>query len=1125
MQKKQNAVVLGALVFVLLLAWFVPAWLKLKSPDIWFVRGGLAIVGLCGVGVYWIVASRKAARQQAVAQPGGAADEVDMLVAESNRRLAQSGLGKGVEIGTLPAILFFGGQGSAKTSTILSSGLEPELMAGQSMQDGVVAPTRAVNFWLARRTVLVDLGGAASLDRSVREKLIRRLRPKSSMFGKGEQAPRAALVCVDAESFLRSGAAESTVNSARAIREALGEIAAEWGINLPVYVVFTRLDRVPFFLEYVNTFTNEEAGLVLGSTLSMQDTASTGVYAEQEAQRITAAFQDLVYSLADKRTEYLARENDAGKLAPAYQFPRELRKLRTLVTQYLVELGRPSQLRTNPFLRGFFFNGVRPIIVSDVVSARHRPEQQEPLLTDATGIFRPGASMSHEAAPQPTGRKVPQWVFLSHIFPDVVLRDGAALGSSSASLKTDALRRLLFLAIGAVGLLLGVAWIVSYGNNRALVNGTRETAAAVPTAAVLEALRVWVQELRDHHVDGAPLSYRWGLYAGSGLYPAATNVYFGHFRRLLLQQTQGSLLQLISQPTTQSLGYRPVYDALKAYLITTSHPDKSTKEFLPPALMEHWLKGRTLDPHHAELARRQFVFYAEQLPLGNPYPSFARPNDAAVATARRYLGQFAGTETIYAAMIAAASQNFPSINFNQLYPGSAEAVRNSFTVSGAFTKGGWGFMQKAIANPDQFFSGEKWVMGDVQVDTNIDRAKVIAELKDRYQDEFVQKWRAYLQATTVVPFALGDAPSKLAKLTDIVSPLLGVLCVASQNTSVDDKDVAEVFQPAQHVTPEGCQDKLSAGSNASYMEKLTMLKASIDSVVGSPNNDSLKTEAINAATQASVASQLVAQQFRIDKEAQQPVHATVKKILDDPIVYAQRAIGDIALGPFNAAGAGLCSQWRALTSRYPFNPKATQEATMADVAALFAPNTGEVAKLAALTAKLPDGVQLNPAFRSFLRDAVAVSDAFYKGGSATPNLTFALRPGPAEGIRQITLNIHGQTLRTTGGGAPMRFSWPGGGAQQVQLAVNIGSDLNYPSYSGQWALFRFFGDAERSSGGGSEFSLEWTLRTSGGVVTTPSGKPVTVRFDLDMLGAPPILRPGYLASLNCVPTVVRAGAR
>jgi len=864
------------------------------------------------------------------------------------------------------------------------------------------------------------------------------------------------------------------------------------------------------------------------------------VYAEKEAGRLAEAMQGLLYSLGDKRPEYLAREHDAAKLPPAYQFPREMRKLRSLIVQYLLELGRPSQLRTNPFLRGFYFAGVRPVIVSDVVASR-RAQEQSPLLTDATGIFRPGEKTAPDAARQATGRKVPQWVFLSHLFPDVILRDGAAMGSSSASLKTDASRRFLFLSAGAFATLLLVFWTISFGNNRALAGGTRDAAQGIPNIAVnegqlagidslekLEALRVQLDTLRQHQVDGAPwFSYRWGLYSGDGLYPAASKIYFNHFRRLLLGQTQGSLLQLISNPTSQSLGYRPVYDALKAYLITTSHPDKSTKEFLPPVLMEHWLKGRTLDPRHSDLAKRQFTYYAEVLPLGNPYPSLAKPNDTAVATARRYLSQFAGAETIYAAMLAAASQRFASINFNQMYPGSADAVRNNTTVAGAFSKGGWGFMQNAIANPDQFFSGEKWVMGDVVVATNLDRGKLQAELKARYKDDFMKQWRAYLQGTTVVPFGLPDAPPKLTKLTDIVSPLLGVLCVCSNNTAVDDKEVAEVFQPAQHVTPPGCQDKLSAPSNTGYMEKLTMLKAALQSVVASPSNDGLKTEAINQANNAMVASQLVAQQFRIDNAGQ--AHAMVKKILDDPILYAQRAIGDIGVAPLNGAGASMCAMWRTLTSKYPFNPKATQEATLAEVGALLAPQTGEIAKLNAMLQKLPEGIVITPQFQDFYRRASAVSAALYKGGGDTPQLTFAMKPFPTEGIQQVSLTVNSQTLTSTGGSAPMQFTWPGAGAQgRVQLAVRIagGSDLNYPSYSGLWALFRFFGDAERSSGQASEFSLEWTLRTSGGVVTLPrSGKPVTVRFDLDMLGAPPILRPGYLASLNCVANVVRSGAR
>jgi type VI secretion system protein ImpL len=162
------------------------------------------------------------------------------------------------------------------------------------------------------------------------------------------------------------------------------------------------------------------------------------------------------------------------------------------------------------------------------------------LLTVATGIFRSGEKAAPDAGRQATGRKVPQWVFLSHLFPDVVLRDGAALGSSSASLKTDASRRLIFLAACALSLFLLIFWIVSFGNNRQLANGALTAARAIPATAVpdgqvasidslekLEALRERLDILRVHQVEGAPWwSFRWGLYAGDSLYPAASKVYF-----------------------------------------------------------------------------------------------------------------------------------------------------------------------------------------------------------------------------------------------------------------------------------------------------------------------------------------------------------------------------------------------------------------------------------------------------------------------------------------------------------------------------------------------------------------------------------------------------------------------
>ena len=77
------------------------------------------------------------------------------------------------------------------------------------------------------------------------------------------------MVCFDSETFTRAGAQEAVVNAARTLRARLGEISQAFGINLPVYVLFTKMDRLPFFTEYVRNLSNEEAAQVLGATVPL----------------------------------------------------------------------------------------------------------------------------------------------------------------------------------------------------------------------------------------------------------------------------------------------------------------------------------------------------------------------------------------------------------------------------------------------------------------------------------------------------------------------------------------------------------------------------------------------------------------------------------------------------------------------------------------------------------------------------------------------------------------------------------------------------------------------------------------------------------------------------------------
>jgi type VI secretion system protein ImpL len=968
----------------------------------------------------------------------------------------------------------------------------------------------------------------------------------------GGGRPRAAVVCFDSETFTRAGAQEAVVNAARTLRARLGEISQALGINLPVYVLFTKMDRLPFFVEYVRNLSNEEATQVLGATVPLVSGRGEGVYAEQETARLTAAFERLFRSLADARPEFLARETDRTKLPGTYEFPREFRKIRPAVVQFLVDLCRPSQLSVGPLLRGFYFTGVRPIIVNESAPVAAAAPQQPGgygTAAGATGIFKAGGPARPAQAPPPqvgVTRKVPQWLFLSHWFTDVLLSDRTAMGASGSSTKTSFARRVLFLTAAVLCLLLSIAFTISFFKNRGLETRVRTaavgSAAASSTAAnlapveslrKLEALRQELETLRRYRNEGAPLFYRLGLYTGNDLYPEAWRIYFARFRQLLFAQTQNAIVQgLGSLPPTPGPDYQPTYDALKAYLITTNHHEHSTSQFLSPVLLKWWAGDRTIDSERQQLVQKQFDFYADVLEQENPY---TEANDGiAIDRARRYLTQFAGVERVYAFMLSEAGRKNPPINFNRQFAGSAQVVIETHEVPGAFSKGGWAFMKDALLHADRYFSGEQWVLGD-QGSANIDRARLAQDLRARYNADFIQHWRSYVKSASVVRYAgLADASQKLIQLSGNQSPLLELFALASQNTAVDDPDVANVFQPLQTVVPPGSVDRFILPPNQNYVNALVTLQASLEPIAGQGGtpNDAAAAPVLSNAMQAKVTTRQMAQAFRIDADGH--IEAGVQKLLEDPIIYVEGMLRALAPAELNGKGKSLCGQFRAVLSKFPFNQNATVEATLAEVNALLRKPDGALwtfydqnlqkllVKQGSQFAVGPAG-GVNPAFVSFFNAAAAFSDAIYAGGAQDPHFNYTLTPEPSEGIQTVSLLVDGQSLSYSGGAAtPKQFTWQGGGAHGAKAAVKFGGpEITFDEHDGLWSVFRFFNKADHWTPAGSGQSLEWIIRAGKDPMKLPNGKALTVHFELDMNGGPAVFQAGYFSRFACVSDVAR----
>jgi len=1136
------------LVPYLVLAWFLGIWLRLHGSSLWILRGGLAFLGILAAGVFfWFFRKSKAESdaegeaEAGVTDSAGDTKEVDMLVHDAVRKLRASSLGRSASLGKLPVVFVVGESGSAKTHTVVNSALDPELLAGHVYQDNEILATSTANFWYTRQAIFADVAGNVLQENKKWARLVKLLQPGrvSSAVQQGQQAPRAVIVCFDCGSFLEERANETTTATARKIGGRLQQVSQLLGISFPVYVLFTKIDRISFFSEYVRNFSKDEGANVLGATLPVRPPHSIGVYAEEETRRLEKAFDELFYSLSDRRMDLLGRENEADKRPLVYEFPRELRKVRKLLVNFLVDMARPSQLQVNPFLRGFYFTGVRPIVIDDVVAASVNEYETAPEPdSGATRIFTAGHGGGRQPMAQKVmgSRKVPQWMFLSQFFNGVLLKDQVAFRTSGFSTRVSLLRRIALISVTAIGLLCGLLFFISFLENRSLENEVTEAERQIPSLTLgagqlpsvsdlqqLDRLRLAVARLADYEEDGPPWHMRWGLYVGDALYPDARRVYFQHFEEMLFAQSQGaivgSLRALPAQPGPSD-SYDKPYTELKAYLITTSNSDKSTVEFLSPVLLSYWANAKDAGPDRTELARKQFNFYSTGLPNQNP---FSEQNDAhTIAQARTYLNQFQDIERIYNAMVEEVSRRNPGVSFNQAFKDSEGVVTSSSAVRGAFTRGGFDAVQEELRQPSHIL-GEKWVLGD-STSAQLDFAALRNQVSQYYYRDFVQQWLTVLKTSKVNEFGtLEGASRRLESLTSQTSPLLELFWFISNNTDVGVPDASDPFQPVAGIVPPGAPrrlpDQYIGSSNKTYILALAKLKADADVLSKNPGSapDLATANQDASAAEVEVTNTMgtrVDQKFHSEKE--------VLRLLKEPIARFGEVLTSGPKEALNKGGKDLCSQFSEWTRYYPVNSNPdAQDLPIETLSKSLAPKSGTVwqfaEKLAPYVTRqgnvfsaIPGGaVTPTPGILLFLSRAAALSDALYPDGSAPPHFsyTFKLLPSNLEGV---TLKVGKETLPAS---EPEKtFTWTG--APEDVRVTSKGDDI-LQSYQGSWAIFRL---AQSARWAGS--SLEWVEQSNGKDVVLPSGKVKSFRYQLQVTGFNP-LRPGELAGLHCVAQVAR----
>ena len=1146
MKTRRVLMTLCILLLYLVLVWIAVPAMHLSPASDLTLKLVLALLGLLAAAYTLWYLGRLEAGQPESAQ-ANLPDSVNLrsLIRDAEGRIRHANRPGIKSLTSMPLLYVLGDENSVKTQTVLQSGLDPELLSGAVLRDSAVIPTPLVNLWLAGNWILTEAGGAMLKQPALWDQYIKATVPArlGSVFSKRNRLPaRVALVCVSIERLLAPNTDQQVRELAQLVNQRLRKLSQTLGVALPLYVLFTKLDTIASFADYARSLTEDEVRFPLGALLETSG-FDAGIYSDTATARVNGHLDSLIAALSKFRLEVLMRGGQPKELATAYEFPRDLRKLRDRMAAFLVEVARPTQIGVNPFLRGFFFSGVRPHVVQATLDlGSSAPQVEDFAVSEATQVFfkAPAAAPKPAVRPAASTTRVPQWVFLPRLMSGILLSDRSALEASRSSTRTQTLRRTLLGCATAALLLLLVFATVSFFNNLSLIGQVNEAQlsltatpapaglASLPDLQNLDRLRLVLDQLEQYQAQGAPWTYRWGLFRGDELQASACRAYSNAFRNLLLARAQSNILAgLHNLPASPgpSDSYIAAYYPLKAYLITAVNPNPDTPQdtvgFLPHVLAEAWSNNAVSDPATLQLAEQQFAFYARH--LAAPGSCMARTggveDSATVAHVRIYLGGFEGFQHVYQSMLAAANEKTPPFTFNGTYPGSSQYVVDGYQIQGAFSKAGFAFMQDAILHPEKYFAAEQWVLGP-SASAPIDPVTLPGKLKEAFYSNYILTWREYLKHAQVVGYqGFVDAEHKLQALDSNSSALLELFSLVSTNTAVSAPEISAAFQAPQAVVPpaSGGDGRLIGPSNQQYIQALLGLEGAIKGMNANPlaaNDPTAALPVIQAATSADQSAEALRNGFVPDPAG--GVDKVTFALLEAPIDAANALAAQAPARAAGGAAKAFCDQNAPLFARFPFNPQASVEAAPEEVARVFAPGQGSFwqfydSSLQALIVQQGNQfvpapgskVRINPAFLAFLNNALRLSKGLFPYGGSQPALDFSLNEPRAAGVTGADLNIDGTELRGVGQSAT--FHWVSSPSGKITITTPTANR----TFSGAWSILRFSSAAE--SAGPSRLKFSFTMNYQA---------PEVVVFDVSGSGAS-LLNPEFIHDFHCNANVAR----
>jgi type VI secretion system protein ImpL len=1006
----------------------------------------------------------------------------------------------------LPWYVIIGPPGAGKTTALVNSGLHFPLAAqmGAGAIRGV-GGTRNCDWWFTDEAVLLDTAGRYTTQDSHAQV------DKAAWLGfldllKSQRSRRpidGAFIAISLSDLLLSSEAERAAHAA-AIRARIQELYSQLGVRFPIYVMLTKLDLVPGFMEFFDALSKEERAQVWGMTFALDNGKHVvGKSNDGPLAQFLSEFALLEQRLNARLVERLQQERDPARRDLIYGFPQQFGALKDTLQHFLDGVFKPNAFEDRALLRGVYFTS---------------GTQEGSPIDRLIGAMAQSMNLDrqHLARQTGTGRSY----FITQLFTAVAFAERGLVGvNPKVERRRKWLARGVLAATVALVLVVGTLWLVSYRANQAYIAQVDQKVAPLgqslsPAQRDVLAVLPLLNAVRHLASDPPGMAQGLGLYQGDMLEAESSSVY----RKLLIAVFAPRLVTRVEEQLRSGGSSDFLYEGLKAYLMLAD------SEHYDPDFIKAWVALDWDQSLPRDLPPDQRQALGEHLQaLFERHPPNAHLDQQLIDDLRRQLQQLPVAQRVYDRVKRQKlPESVPDFRLTDAAGRDAALVfaRKSGKplgdpLSGFFTAKGYRevFLATSLSQAGTL-AEEQWVLGLDRADQQ-NVVSLAADVRRLYFQDYQRQWDALLADIDFVPItSVAQAADVLRVISGPTSPLKKLLVAVGKETNLqqDDTLLAEqgkkveggvdqlkqrlgsmlgqepannVVAPAEHNDPVSAHfaelnafvskgegepaaiDGLLADMNALYVQVSAMVGASGEALLG---------EAKNSASAAATRVNLNA-----DRQPQ-VVQSLVKSVVSST---TNTMMGGVR-NQLNAAWiSDVVNVYRqSLSGRYPLAPGSARDATLDDFGQFFGVGgvmdsyfrkylQSYVDTSASSWRWQPGAAQklgINASVLQTFQRAAAIRDAFFRSGGMQPSVRFELKPVAMDAsINQFLLDLDGQQISYDHGPSrPVSMQWPNAGSiGVVRLSISppSASGRSAVTLDGPWAWFRLLEQSDLVSGG------------------------------------------------------------